>query len=114
MLKRHKNGIFKTRDSASSVRRSAQSRIDFMHASKPESGFGSARKRHVQLLKLIELDGLTVDLADMAPVKDYEFYIEHFGKGNRSQVHMQLSSLRYYFHSDYKTTMFYVVKKDSL
>uniref|UniRef100_A0A914WVP8 WD repeat-containing protein 60 n=1 Tax=Plectus sambesii TaxID=2011161 RepID=A0A914WVP8_9BILA len=79
-------------DSADSRRKSIQSRIDFSHASAPEISFGAlgqAQKRHLRLLNLIDLDGMTYDILEMPPVKDYEFYIQNFGKGNRIQVQTQ-------------------------
>lgn len=37
-------------------------------------------------MKLIELDTVSFDLFDMPPVKDYERFIQHFGRSDTTQV----------------------------
>lgn len=47
---------------------------------------GKVKRREKELLSLIELDTTTYDLFDLAPVRDYEFFIQNFGKSNMKQV----------------------------
>lgn len=44
------------------------------------------KKRGQELMKLIELDTVSFDLFDMPPVKDYERFIQHFGRFDTTQV----------------------------
>ncbi|KAJ8036082.1 WD repeat-containing protein 60 [Holothuria leucospilota] len=47
------------------------------------------KKRGQVLMKLIELDTVTFDLFDMPPVKDYERFIQFFGRSDSRQVAVQ-------------------------
>lgn len=81
-----------TRASMGSRSTSQLSRFDFAKANKSElqlAGMSKATRRHRELLHLIELDFAHFDYFDMAPVRDYEFYIQNFGQSNRIQIQTQ-------------------------
>lgn len=64
-------------------------RIDF-HNATTELNYDAVsviRRRHRQLKSLVQLDkSESMLLLDMAPIRDYEFYIQSFGKTGRLQV----------------------------
>lgn len=50
------------------------------------STFASLTNKFERLRELIGLELVHNQVADIPPVRDYEFYIQLFGKGGRTQV----------------------------
>lgn len=76
--------------------RTVQSRINFQRAHVTEAqmaSYGKVRNRAKELAQLIELDSVSYDLFDMAPVRDYEFFMQNFGKSNMIQVGARVAQL---------------------
>lgn len=56
------------------------------------ASYGKVRRREKELLSLIELDATNYDLFDLAPIRDYEFFMQNFGKSNMKQVRKNMSN----------------------
>ncbi len=70
---------------------SSSIRIDFRNATSSTDAdtMSLMRRRHRDLKNLVQLDKSApmLLLLDMAPIRDYEYYIQSFGKTGRMQVY---------------------------
>ncbi|VDP49541.1 unnamed protein product [Heligmosomoides polygyrus] len=72
---------------------SAERRIDFSHASSVNAGvLVQMNERYRKLRELIVLEPCFFTIADVPPIKDYDFYLELFGQSGKSQSSTQTGS----------------------
>ncbi|KHN88986.1 WD repeat-containing protein 60 [Toxocara canis] len=69
---------------------SAQRKIDFSNATSTDlDTLSEVSKRYEMLKDLVGMELVYFDFLDLAPVRDYDFYMQMFGDGNRVQTQAQ-------------------------
>uniref|UniRef100_A0A915C399 WD repeat-containing protein 60 n=1 Tax=Parascaris univalens TaxID=6257 RepID=A0A915C399_PARUN len=69
---------------------SAQRKIDFSNATVTNfDALSEASTRYDLLKHLVDMEVVYFDFLNLAPLRDYDFYMEMFGDGNRIQVQTQ-------------------------